>query len=193
VLGKSLRRGFKDFADHARFEPDVPGSVVDIGNPGAGLPKQANRFRVVAKLDTDLGQDGVGRLFDFQQAFFIQQIVSRDMPLDVRRHQVAIRRGITLAQVRAGYAFARLAGVFFFVCYHLDQEPPCSNLPGPDRGRVTRVDSQSRHTAGFADTGASRKKQEHRTLQPVREQGLENIWLMPIYGKKYTRVRLSGV
>jgi len=165
VLGKFLRRGFENFTDHARFEPDVPGSVVDNGNLSARLLKQAHRLRVVAKLDTDLGQDGVGRPFDFAQAFFIQQIVSWDMALDVRRHQVAIRRGIALTQARAGTASARFTDVSFFACGHLNQ-PPWLNLPSPDQDRVPAH-------CQFYRYRRRAEKREHWTLQPVRHQDSE--------------------
>ena len=77
-------------------------------NVGATLPEDFERFRVIAKVDADLFEDGVGVRFEQRQACFVDHFVVGNAPRDVRRRDAGPRRacralGISSART-AGYA-----------------------------------------------------------------------------------------
>src|SRR5881628_2464588 len=49
---------------------------------GAGIEPELKRPRIAAELDADLFQDGVDRRLDARQAFFAEQLESRNLSVD---------------------------------------------------------------------------------------------------------------
>ena len=88
VLREDARRaGLHDLAAHAAREAHA--LALDVG---AGVLQDLQRLRVVAEIDADFFQDGVGVVFDDGQAFFAHHLKAGDLAGDVG-HRLAAARG----------------------------------------------------------------------------------------------------
>ena len=77
VLGEARRRGPDQGAAEAPGEADP-----FAGHVGAGLPPHRQRLQVVAELDADLLEHGIGIALDEGEGFLIQRLEDRDLAPD---------------------------------------------------------------------------------------------------------------
>ncbi len=98
-------RGGKDFPQHAGFEPDK--FAVYMRARAAPVLK---RNGIVAKLDADLGENPVRRLFDPQQVFFRHHVVGGDIAHDIGPAGTVLPVAALLAACLPAAAFAALSG-----------------------------------------------------------------------------------
>jgi hypothetical protein len=81
---------------------------------GAGRLEQRQRLRVVAEVDADLLQDGVGVVLEQLEAVVAQHFVARDLACDVRHEIMRPRRArgaLGIAPTRAAAACIGAAGL----------------------------------------------------------------------------------
>jgi hypothetical protein len=83
MLGEHLRRGLEQLAAQPLGKADPLALHV-----GAGLAPQRNGFGVIAKLDADFLEHGVGIALDQRQPFLVQHFVIAELSQD-ERHRLA--------------------------------------------------------------------------------------------------------
>jgi hypothetical protein len=128
VLGEFGGRSLAPFPCDTLVEAHA--RALDVG---ARFAPNFERLRVIAELEADFLDDPVGLLFELDQAFFAEELVERDLALDVRGCGGLRARAFAAGAAATATSCAAYASGF---CWFAHVTPRCLFVI-PDRMRPT--------------------------------------------------------